>query len=536
MDKKPPNQKEPETVVSYDEMPYISSAFPEIHPNRLAFIATLFGMPPTPITNCRLLELGCGSASNLIATACGLPDSQFVGVDLSLNEVNIANERIKAIGLKNIEVKHANIMEMDKNFGSFDYILAPGVYSWVPPDVREKVLIICSELLTQHGVAYVNYNTYPGWNFYKSLRDMLLYRTNGINNPRDMVKEARSFAHLLTETIPPENDPLGLFLKNTVAQMDTWDDGHLRHDLLGDINQPFYFHEFITAANKHRLQYLGEAPIHTMMTAFLPERFQRILKTAEGDPVKIEQYMDFVRNRQFRETLLCHADVSLNRKLSPETLRSFYFTTQITPVSAVPNLLSNKEEQFISSDNITVSSDHPIVKAMLTYLSIESPKPSSFKDIIDNVKDALGQGNFVMQEFEEKADGQTVLLANLLKGISMGYIQAIVHPLPITLQVSDHPQTTPVIRYEAKHQLIVTNQLHQMVTIDNFTHHILPLLDGKNSQDDILTTLIGLAKSGVIHLQLHGKPLTDENEIRKILKDQLLNILKRAAKSGLLIG
>src|SRR5439155_909713 len=67
----------------YDEVPYESRAFTETHPDRLATVATLFGLKPPPVEKCRVLELGCADGTNLIPMAIGLPEGTFVGVDLS---------------------------------------------------------------------------------------------------------------------------------------------------------------------------------------------------------------------------------------------------------------------------------------------------------------------------------------------------------------------------------------------------------------------------------------------------------------------
>ena len=67
-------------------MPY-SVRFPQTRPDRLAAIATLFGMEPAPPDRCRVLELGCASGGNLIPMGLSWPDSQFVGIDLSERQI-----------------------------------------------------------------------------------------------------------------------------------------------------------------------------------------------------------------------------------------------------------------------------------------------------------------------------------------------------------------------------------------------------------------------------------------------------------------
>jgi hypothetical protein len=71
----------------YDEVPYDSLAYPQTHPGRMATVAALFGMTPAPVTHCRVLELGCAAGFNIIPMAATLPDSRFVGLDLSSRQV-----------------------------------------------------------------------------------------------------------------------------------------------------------------------------------------------------------------------------------------------------------------------------------------------------------------------------------------------------------------------------------------------------------------------------------------------------------------
>lgn len=57
----------------YDTISYPGRALAQAHPDRLATLATLFGIKPPEVSHCRVLELGCGDGLNLIAIALGLP-------------------------------------------------------------------------------------------------------------------------------------------------------------------------------------------------------------------------------------------------------------------------------------------------------------------------------------------------------------------------------------------------------------------------------------------------------------------------------
>ena len=72
------------TATSYDRVPYKSHPFRQSHPDRLAVIATLHGMLPTPIERARVLELGCASGGNLVPMADQFPEATFRGLDMSI--------------------------------------------------------------------------------------------------------------------------------------------------------------------------------------------------------------------------------------------------------------------------------------------------------------------------------------------------------------------------------------------------------------------------------------------------------------------
>src|SRR5216117_589317 len=104
----------------YDQAPYPSYTHPQTHPDQLATKATLFGLAPAPVESCRLLELGCGDATNLASMALGLPQSQFVGLDLATTAIARGQEMTLALGLKNLSLHCGSVMEISPDFGQFD--------------------------------------------------------------------------------------------------------------------------------------------------------------------------------------------------------------------------------------------------------------------------------------------------------------------------------------------------------------------------------------------------------------------------------
>ena len=140
----------------YDLIPYPALPRPQTHPDRLAAVGKLFGMEPAPVDRCRVLELGSSDGGNLIPMASTLTGSRFVGVDLAAGPVAAGRRMVDDLGLENIELHACDLRTIDDAWGEFDYILAHGLYSWVPEDVRERLLAVCRERLAAEGIAFIS--------------------------------------------------------------------------------------------------------------------------------------------------------------------------------------------------------------------------------------------------------------------------------------------------------------------------------------------------------------------------------------------
>ena len=128
-------------------MPFRGSCVPSADCRRIEVFARLFGLTAAPCAQARVLELGCGRAANLIPLALEHPRGCFIGCDLSQSALASAHRLIDALGVTNVELRHADICDVDDGWGWFDYILCHDVFSWVAADVRQKILAIPSRNL-----------------------------------------------------------------------------------------------------------------------------------------------------------------------------------------------------------------------------------------------------------------------------------------------------------------------------------------------------------------------------------------------------
>ena len=106
--------------------------------------------------------------------------------------------------------------------------------------------------LAPHGVAFVSYNTYPGWRMRSMLRDAMIYHANQFADPAQRVQQARALLDFLAQNVPVENNPYGILLKNELSDLSKRGDWYIAHEHLEGVNEPVYFHEFAERASGRR--------------------------------------------------------------------------------------------------------------------------------------------------------------------------------------------------------------------------------------------------------------------------------------------
>ncbi|NLX42810.1 MAG: methyltransferase domain-containing protein, partial [Chloroflexi bacterium] len=265
-------------ATSYDEVPYPWLCYRPSHPSHLFVCATLLGLSPAPAETCRVLELGCALGGNLLPMAASLPGASFVGIDLSPAQIASGQQAVDALGLRNVSLQTKDLSDVTPALGTFDYIIAHGIYSWVPPTVRDHLLRVCHENLAPNGVAYVSYNTLPGWHMILSLREMMLHHARTATDPLAQAALARELIAFLAEATADEDNPIEGTLMGawrSILRVQNGDprqqvDAALLHDELAQWNDPVYFYQFVEHAGAHGLQFLVEADWHLSVLDNLP--------------------------------------------------------------------------------------------------------------------------------------------------------------------------------------------------------------------------------------------------------------------------
>lgn len=158
------------------------------------------------------------------------PQAECVAIDGSAQQIQEGQAIVDELALTNVRLIAGDILDIDESLGKFDYIVAHGVYSWVPNDVQQKILEVCASNLSPNGIAYVSYNTYPGWRLRGMIRDLMLYRGRFFNKPKEKLQQGRVLLDFLAKSTADQDTAFAKLLADEVGGLQTKQEYYLIHD------------------------------------------------------------------------------------------------------------------------------------------------------------------------------------------------------------------------------------------------------------------------------------------------------------------
>ena len=352
----------------YSELGYKSMPFPYTTPATLEAYAALVGISaPNPKT-ARVLELGATYGGNIISQALFNPDATFVGIELSQEQVEKGNEVIANAGLTNVSLIQSDIASIGSEIGTFDYIIAHGVYSWVDDGVKDALLRLIDEHLAEDGIAYISYNTYPGWHTMDEVRQLMMFsnRDKAQFNHKEKVLHGKTIGSIVGSQILKydnlkERNSKFLGALRSIMQKDEY---YVGHDHLEPNNDPVYFYQFNDHLGAHNLTYLCDADLTlSMVRSFDADIADTLDKLALNDHVAQEQYLDFMLDTTFRKSIICkakHAESVTYDMGNPELVNSVPMRTIIN--SFTYTILFNEEALSMFENDIVRDTFQSIIK------------------------------------------------------------------------------------------------------------------------------------------------------------------------------
>jgi methyltransferase-like protein len=486
---------------AYEAFPYESRPISASDVSRIETLGLLFGMTPAPADACRVLELGCAAGANMIAMADRFPMSEFIGIDLAPSQIAEGQRAIDALHLSNVKLAAMSIADVGDDFGTFDYIVCHGVYSWVPAAIQDAILRVCSSNLDPSGLAYVSYNTFPGWHVRGMVRDMIMYHDDPTLSPTERVARGRHLVELLSAV---ESGPLTVHaatLREELDVLQSISDTHFLHEQLEPYNEPIYFAEFAKRAAKRGLEFVAESPLATS-TNRRPPWLKSLLGDGEPDPIRLQQYFDFARGRTFRCSILRHAGTPALRDATAAVVPRLYVTSRSSPASAdeppAPEATSRPgAAAFRSPDKVTVTTNNPIVIAALTVLFEARPRYLGFGDLLERSRARL-KG----MDLSEEALGPNTLAGALLECAMSGLVELSRCSSRAVGEVTDRPVALRLARHRAATSALVPNAHHYTIQVADIERFVLVCLDGTRTKTELVSlveeaiTTGGLVSSG----------------------------------------
>lgn len=531
------------TAAAYEDFQYENLAFRNTHPDWLGTVGRIFGMDPARADACRVLELGCGPGGNLVPLAELLPGSEFVGVDRSSSQIARARADAAAIGATNVRFEAMDILDVP-DWGPFDYVICHGVFSWVPDDVRRRILAIASEQLAPHGIAYVSYNTLPGWHARGMLR-AILRRVVPEGPPQEMARTARTFLHIL-RTQTPERLPLGGWLRGELALLDQLSDRYLYFEYLVEENVPLYFDEFLQLATDAGLQHLGDADVSSMLPSQLGDEGERFVDSITSTQLEQEQLLDYLTIRLFRRTLLCRSDVKLEREIDHRVLADGWVGSDLTIPTGTDadsdaaagtveartvgsthetHLLDDTELTFTDADGLRISSDDPVSKTMLHLLALAGPAGMQVARLTEAMARILARG-----DASDPADTLTdEVTARAMRILVQGRLDAGRWQRPVTAVVPQRPTTTRLVRHQIAQGLTsVVNARQEHRSIDPLDRVLLTAMDGTQDAAGLARAVLAARDVGTLSLESADGAVEDPAALTTLVADRLQQLAASA--------
>lgn len=501
----------------YNKVPYQSHPFPLTQPARIGALARLFGLEPPDVEKARVLEIGCASGGNIIPLAARFPDASFTGVDLSDVQITAGKERAKSAGLSNIELKNISVTDFDAPAASFDYVICHGVFSWVTESVRDAIFARVGKLLSPDGVAYISYNVLPGWRMRMAIRDAMTLHAGEDEDPALRISRARWMLNFLAQRTS-SNTLWGHLFRNEAAFLSQFPEDYIFHEFLEDTNEPMMFSTFAQGARKHGLAYLGDAELASMIPENIDEATATSLREmCSGKALPLEQYMDIVTGRTFRQSLLIREsrEAKISRQIEADRLRGLHILcsgtlrqTEATPQSVL----------FAEASGRHIRSGSAVVVEALNKMIARFPASVTIESLVE------GQSDEARLQIEDA----------LIKMLRVGLLGVSLSPVKATPVVSERPHAFALARRDAAMGPSVVNARHEACKVGLVAQTILPDLDGQKERSTLRDVILKAVSDGRIVFQQNGVTIASEEGVMREAGAHLDAALGELARGGLL--
>lgn len=500
-------------------------------PAYLYGVARLFNLPVKQ--KIRYLEIGCGSGQNLAVIANSMPNSEFVGVDISKDAILEANKQIDNLNLKNLKFYSKSFTDITTNeLGKFDIIVMQGVFSWLKDDLRNDIISAAKQCLNENGLFYVSYNVSPGWHMAAPMIEYL--KTILKNIPEGEQRQVQMATHLkfLYNAFLNKKTPYAMMMMREVENLSTQTYENIMHNYMD--REPISFLDICNMANKHGLQYLSETtPAMLVVKNRVPKEIEDLKNLVEQ-----QWYLDALTGTKFRASIFVHNNLNISRNITTESINesNLNFLCNFHPVGgkevlSKENIVSNNEIKFMLNDGQEIFHNNPIVKACLVEIYNFKFKSNDFGTTVKNICKEFG--------FDEKSVSET--LGFLIQTyIFSGVIIPIYGIQWDYKQASDKPMLNAFARKQIEqNEQNIVGLSYNTVKLDLISKTIFTNCDGKHSAKDLESLLLEEFKTGKISCNVENKETKvvramTYQEVQEMAPTWVKNYIEIANLNGLL--
>lgn len=454
---------------AYDAIDYDCTAYPLTHPDRLHTIAQLFGVDAPPLDGARVLEVGCGDGTNLLPLADAYPRTTFVGCDLAPRAIERGNALIAEAGIANATLLNVDLRELPASLPPFDYVIAHGFYSWVPPAVRDALLDLVATRTRDNAVAFVSYNTMPGSLLRRIASDAAHWHARGSASAGETMRMARELLRMMGTPGATQWAADSALRDEFVIRADQTD-SVLYHDDLAQPNDGVYFHEFVAHARRHGLAYIGDSDVRLMSGGGLAPEVRKFVM--RYDRIEREQYLDFMRLRRFRQSLLTRGTSATGFNLQPSRILGL----RATVASSLLQTMAEAARTGKPPES-ALQGGSPVVNAMVMWLADLAPRTVTVKEVS---RWYAGRPH----------DGARALESVLAEAFIGGVIDLRSTQAPLASEAAAKPRASRMARLLARTRERIVNLRHESVNLtDADGRRLLTLLDGTRDRAALLREL-----------------------------------------------
>jgi SAM-dependent methyltransferase len=437
-------------TTDYDRVRYESRPYPRTHPAHLAALATVYGATPAPVETARILEIGCGEGANLLPLAAALPAATVVGLDPAATAIATARSRADAAGLGNVTLHAVGIEDLPDG-PAFDYVVAHGVLSWIPPAARAALWAALARRVAPGGVVYLSFNVLPGWSTRAAVADALRRQVAGLSDPVAKVAAARALLRDLVAAAP-DGTLWAAVLRAEQRVAEAVDDWYLFHDHLAPFHEPFWFADVARAAAEAGLTWICDAE-PTRVPCPAPLVAARAATAAEASALG-----DVLRGTPFREAVFVRDPSATPGEPRADRLGALSFHARAAPRPEGDALVLR------TADGATVTITDPAARALVSALAAAAPASVPFA--------AIAAGTDGARAAE--------LLLHLWLGSEV--VGARRGDAAVRRTLSPTPRVWSWARAEAAAGPEVTNLRHERVSLSETERRAAAALDGRRDR------------------------------------------------------